>query len=56
MTLSNAVIVSGYSVGGYASISVSDALNNLGMDIITTQAGGGPYKLSSSTLVTTVGK
>ena len=56
MTLSNAVTVSGYSEGGYASIALSETLQNLGMDLIIAQAGGGPYMLSSATLLTTAGK
>lgn len=44
------VVVSGYSEGGYAAVSVAQALESYGANIIKLQAGGGPYKLSSAVL------
>ena len=46
--MANAVGVSGYSEGGYASVAVAEALHGLGFDIIKLLSGGGPYALSST--------
>jgi len=46
--MANAVGVSGYSEGGYASVAVAEAMHGLGFDIIKLLSGGGPYALSST--------
>ena len=50
-TLSDAMVVSGYSEGGYAAVAVASALHDLGKTIVQVHAGGGPYALSSVQLL-----
>ncbi len=45
--LEDSVVVSGYSEGGYAAVSIAEALSAIEVDIISLQAGAGPYRLSS---------
>lgn len=46
-TLSNSVIVQGYSEGGYAAIVIAQSLYDLNWDVQQVFAGGGPYKMGS---------
>ncbi len=45
--LADATIITGYSEGGYAAVSIASAISALGGDIVALQAGGGPYRMSS---------
>eukprot|EP00977_Amphora_coffeiformis_P016987 scaffold5383_cov222-Amphora_coffeaeformis.AAC.28 len=45
--LADSMTVMGYSEGGYAAVAIADALYQEGKTIITVQAGGGPFRLSS---------
>jgi hypothetical protein len=51
--MANAVVVSGYSEGGYASAAIADALNSAGLDVIQLMSGGGPYAIASTQLLFT---
>jgi hypothetical protein len=45
--LADSLTTLGYSEGGYAAVAVADAMHNSGKTIISVQAGGGPFRLSS---------
>jgi hypothetical protein len=45
--LADAAILSGYSEGGYASVVAASVLDRLGVEIISVQSGGGPYRIAS---------
>jgi pimeloyl-ACP methyl ester carboxylesterase len=51
--LSNAAVVAGYSEGGYAAVSVAAALEEVGMEVLATHAGGAPLAISSTQLMRT---
>ena len=45
--LADSITVMGYSEGGYAAVAVADAMYREGKTILSVNAGGGPYRLSS---------
>ena len=48
-SLANAATFTGYSEGGYASVSLADGfVSALGTDVLRVMAGGGPYRTSSA--------
>lgn len=52
--LANAAAVLGYSEGGYAAVALAQALYAMGVDIIKVEAGAGPYKIASATMLSVV--
>lgn len=52
--LSNGAVVNGYSEGGYAAVSIANALNSVGIDILYVQAGGAPIAIASTQLLRTL--
>jgi len=49
--LADVVTVNGHSEGGYSAIAVAVALADMGVEVLGTFAGAGPYRLSTSNLV-----
>jgi hypothetical protein len=52
--LSEYVVVSGYSEGGYAAAALGVDLDRLGWNVVSVRVGGAPLKLSTEQLVTSV--
>lgn len=51
--LSNTAVVSGYSEGGYAAVSMTTALDEIGMEVLMSHVGGAPLALSTAQLLRT---
>jgi hypothetical protein len=49
--LGNAVLLKGYSEGGYSSVVVADVLHRMGVDIIGVQSGGAPFRVGSEVIL-----
>ena len=49
--LGNAVLTKGYSLGGYSSVAVADVLHRMGVDIISVQSGGSPFRIGSEAIL-----
>ncbi|CAB9516164.1 expressed unknown protein [Seminavis robusta] len=49
--MANAYTLFGYSEGGYGAVAIADALQKLGGTIISLHAGGGPYQVSTFTML-----
>jgi len=44
------VVINGYSEGGYGAVSIAEAIESYGGNIVKVTAGGGPYKTSSAVI------
>ena len=44
------VVINGYSEGGYGAVSIAEAMESFGANVIKLTAGGGPYKTSSAVI------
>ncbi|KAL7546722.1 hypothetical protein ACHAWF_010056 [Thalassiosira exigua] len=49
--VSNNVVVSGYSAGGYGAVAIAEALESSGANIIKLLTGGAPFRLSSTQML-----